>query len=81
MFGLCKYKNMFGRPGHGIHRFQIAHIAIADVILTFILAYILQIAFFEKYNYWSILLYCFFSAIIIHRMFCVKTTVDKFLFS
>ena len=81
MFGLCRYKNMFGRPGHGIHRFRIANIAIVDVIFTFILAYILQIIFFEKYNYWSILLICFLAAIIIHHMFCVKTVVQKFLFS
>jgi len=81
MFGLCRYKNIFGRPGKGIHRFRIANIAVVDVIFTFILAYILQVVFFEKYHYLSILLVCFLSAIIIHRMFCVKTPIDKFLFS
>ncbi len=81
MFGLCRYKNIFGRPGEGIHRFRIANIAVVDVIFTFILAYILQVVFFEKYHYLSILLVCFLSAIIIHRMFCVKTPIDKFLFS
>jgi len=81
MFGLCRYKNIFGRPGKGIHRFRIANIAVVDVIFTFILAYILQVVFFEKYHYLSILLVCLLSAVIIHRMFCVKTPIDKFLFS
>ena len=43
MFGLCKYKNALGRPGKGIHSFRIANIAVVDVALTFVLAYVLWI--------------------------------------
>ena len=80
MVGLCKYKNALGKPGKGIHRFRIANIAVADVALTFVLAYVLYVIL-GKYNYWVILYFCFLAAVILHRMFCVKTTVDKFLFA
>ena len=81
MLRLCKYKNMFGKPNKGVHRFRIANIAIVDVILTCLLAYIINVAFLENYNYWNILLLCFLAGIFLHKIFCVKTTVDKFLFS
>jgi hypothetical protein len=80
MFGLCKYKNALGRPGKGIHSFRIANIAVVDVLLTFVLAYVLWVLL-EKYNYWIILFCCFITGIVLHRIFCVKTPVDKFLFS
>ena len=80
MFGLCKYKNALGIPGKGIHRFRICNIAVVDVALTFVLAYIIWVLL-EKYNYWTILFFCFVASVILHRMFCVKTTVDKFLFA
>ena len=81
MLGLCKYKNMFGRPGKGIHRFRIANIPIVDVVATIVLAYVLRSVFFKKHNYWTVLAMCFFAATIIHQMFCVKTPVTRFLFS
>ena len=80
MFGLCKYKNALGRPGKGIHSFRIANIAVVDVLLTFVLAYVLWVLL-EKYSYWVILYCCFLAAVVLHRMFCVKTPVDKFLIS
>ena len=80
MFGLCKYKNALGKPGKGIHRFRIANIAVVDVLLTFVLAYVIRVLL-KKYNYWLILYFCFLAAVILHRMFCVKTPVDIFLFS
>jgi hypothetical protein len=36
---LCKYKNILGVPGQGPHSYRIFNIAIVDVILTIILAY------------------------------------------
>ncbi len=81
MFGLCRYKNIFGRPGEGVHSFRICNIAVVDVIFTFILAKVLQLYFLRGYDYWLILLSCFILGVIFHRMFCVKTPIDKFLFS
>ena len=78
MFGLCKYKNALGRPDKGIHSSRIANIAVADVALTILLAYIIWVL--TGCDFWLILAGCFLLGIVLHRMFCVKTTIDKFLF-
>ena len=43
MFGLCRYKNALGRPGKGIHSYRIANIAVVDVALTVLMAYIIWV--------------------------------------
>jgi len=78
MFGLCKYKNALGRPGKGLHSYRIANIPVVDVALTVLMAYIISII--TKCNFGLILVGCFLLGIVLHRMFCVKTTIDKFLF-
>lgn len=75
----CKYKDIFGKPGKGIHSFRIFNIAIADVLLTLLLAFIIHF-FLPKYKFVSILLVVFLIGIVLHRIFCVKTTIDKWLF-
>ena len=75
---LCKYKNIFGKVGEGVHSYRILNIAILDVIGTIIIAYIIH--FFVPYKFITVLLFLFFLGIICHRLFCVRTTVDKWLF-
>jgi hypothetical protein len=75
---LCKYKNIFGEPGKGLHSIRICNIAIVDVLLTVLSAYI--ISRYSQYSFQCILIVLFLLGIILHRVFCVKTTVDKFLF-
>lgn len=74
---LCKYRNILGVPGQGIHKYRIFNIAIADVILTIILA--LVISWIFKTNIWITLIILFLLGIVLHKIFCVKTTVDKLL--
>jgi hypothetical protein len=76
---LCKYKNILGEVGKGIHSYRIFNIAIADVLLTILAAYVIHI-FMPKYKFVYILLFLFLLGIILHRLFCVDTTVDKLLF-
>lgn len=76
---LCKYKNLFGKLNTGIHSYKIFHISILDVVVTMIGAYVIYL-FFPKYNYFYILLCFFLFGIIVHRIFCVRTTIDKLLF-
>jgi len=76
---LCKYKDVLGKPNEGVHKYRIFNIAIVDVIMTIIGAWILSWVF--KSNFWIILLILFLLGIILHRIFCVKTTIDKILFS
>ena len=45
---LCKYKNALGIPGKGIHSYRLFGVAIADVIMTIIAAFI--ISYFFKIN-------------------------------
>lgn len=76
---LCKYSNIFGEPNTGLHKFRIFDLAVIDILLTFIGAYILYY-FNDKINYFVYLLILFILGIIMHRLFCVKTTIDKVLF-
>jgi len=77
---LCKYRDLFGKPNKGLHRFRIFNIAIVDVLLTLLLAYVLKTYTFKKTHYGIISGFCFITGIIAHRLFCVKTTIDKLLF-
>jgi hypothetical protein len=76
---LCQYKNIFGKPNTGLHKYRIFNIAIVDVILTIIFAYFIYLAL-PKYNYFCILFFLFLLGIFFHRLFCVRTTIDKLLF-
>lgn len=74
----CKYRNVFGEPGKGAHSYRILNIAIIDVIFTILLA--LLICWITKWSFWRTLVVTFLIGILTHRLVCVRTTVDKFLF-
>jgi hypothetical protein len=78
MVDLCKYKNALGEPGKGIHSYRLFGVAVADVIMTLIGALILAYLFNWSFIYTAVGL--FILGIILHRLFCVRTTVDKLLF-
>jgi len=78
MVNLCKYKNALGEPKKGIHSYRLFGVSIADVIMTLIGALILSYLFNCSFLYTAIGL--FILGIILHRLFCVRTTVDKLLF-
>ena len=75
---LCKYKDIFGKPNTGVHSYRIFNIAIVDVLLTILVAFI--IARLIKKPFWIVLLILFLFGIILHRLFCVRTTIDKLIF-
>lgn len=76
---LCKYKDIFGKVGQGVHSYRIFNIAIVDVLLTLLGAFIIHLLL-PKYSFLYILIILFVLGIILHRLFCVRTTVDKLLF-
>ena len=78
MTDLCKYKDILGEPKKGIHSYRLFGVAIVDVILTIIGAWL--IAHFFHLNFVHTLVSLFILGIILHRIFCVKTTVDRVLF-
>ena len=78
MFGLCKYKDIFGKPNTGLHSFRILDIAIFDVLGGIIISVLISNTFKIPLLY-TIISY-FILGIILHRLFCVRTTVDRLLF-
>ncbi len=78
MIDLCKYKELFGSPGTGIHAFRIFGISVWDTIITIICAVI--IAWVTGWSYIQTIIGFFLLGIIVHRLFCVRTGVDKLLF-
>lgn len=76
----CQYSEIFGKIKEGVHQYRLFNLAIVDVIMTFIGAYFLQKVFFKKYKYYQVLLGLFILGIILHRIFCVRTTIDKLIF-
>jgi hypothetical protein len=78
--GLAKYKDIFGKPGStaGLRKYRIFGIALLDVIVVLMFAYLFSI--FNGYPFITNALGLFILGIIAHRMFCVRTAVDKILF-
>ena len=76
---LCQYKNMFGEPKSGWRKkYRIFNISYIDVLVVLIFCGI--ISWFSKYPFLFVTLIVFILGIIVHRAFCVRTTVDRFLF-
>lgn len=80
---LCKYKDMFGKPNEGVHSIRLFNIAIVDLGLTLVIAYIIKK---QNFNYlkdisFGVLFLCLIAlSIIVHRIFCVDTTLTKLVF-
>ena len=75
---LCQYKNSLGVPNVGVHSSRFAGLAIVDVISTLVVAFL--ISYFGKTSFVYTSAFLFVLGIILHRLFCVRTTVDKVLF-
>lgn len=76
---LCKYKDIFGKPNEDIHSYRLFDFAIVDVSLTLLFGYFI----YKKYNYnlYIIWLILFIIAIVVHKMFCVKTKLNSLIFN
>lgn len=75
---LCQYKDIFGKVGEGVHSYRLFDVAIVDVVSTIIGAFFISIAINK--NFWIVLIVLFILGIILHHLFCVRTTVDKLIF-
>lgn len=76
---LCQYKDIFGKPNTGAHSYRLLNIAIVDVLVTLLLAFV--ISYFNKQKN---VMYIFFILVLIsvfiHKLFCVDTTLTKLVF-
>jgi hypothetical protein len=74
----CKYKDYFGAPNTGAHQYRIFDLAIIDVVFTIIAGYLIAKLF--NMSIWNTIISLFLLGILMHRLYCVRTTIDKLLF-
>lgn len=77
--GLCKYRDIFGKVGTGVHSLRLFNIAVVDTLLTLLLAYVINL--YLKSNLLVVFFVLLVFSIAIHRAFCVETTLTKMFFS
>ena len=80
---LCRYKDLFGIPGAGLRTYRVFNIAIYDVVVTIIVSLIIWwiLNMYYKFSFLPFLGAIFLLGIVAHRVFCVRTGVDKMLFA
>jgi hypothetical protein len=82
----AEYKDKLGKPNEGVHSRRFLGLAIFDVVGTIagagIIGLIISLIF--KYNFLITflvtLLVLFIIGIFLHRIFCVNTTINKWIF-
>lgn len=79
IMNLCKYSNIFGLPNQGIHSYRLFNIAIIDVIATLFIGFIINKL--TKIKLYIINIILFLLGIIMHKIFCVNTTINKLIFT
>ena len=80
---LCQYKDMFGKPGEGAHSLRVFNVAIVDLGLTLVIAYIIKLQnfkFLENTSFGMLFVCLIILSLIIHKLFCVDTTLTKVVF-
>jgi hypothetical protein len=75
---LCKYKDLFGKPNEGFRKYRIAGIAIFDTLVVILIGIVFS--YITGIPLLPTLAVLFISGIIVHRIFCVRTGIDRILF-
>jgi len=75
MFGLCKYKNLFGPVPHTPRIFNLPFV---DWITTFIGVGLFS--YFTKYSFVKSLVFALLLMLFVHRIFCIKARSDVLFF-
>jgi hypothetical protein len=76
---VCKYTNIFGKVKTGVHAYRCFGLAIVDLVATFVAAVAIHYCFL-KLAIWKIFAILMILAIIVHRIFCVNTTLNVLIF-
>ena len=61
---LCKYKEAFGKPGEGIHRFRIYDFSVVDILVTLLGAYL--ISYFSGVSLRYVIPFTFVLGVFVH---------------
>ncbi len=78
MSGLCKYRHILGSENKGVHSYRLLNIAVVDTVLTIILAFFIAIRL--RTSFLLVFFILLIVATLLHRLFCVNTTITKFVF-
>jgi hypothetical protein len=74
---LCKYKDILGVPGEGVHSWRFMGVAMFDYVATILLAMVITKVTNIPLVITTIL--CFVAGILLHALFCVPTQATIFL--
>jgi hypothetical protein len=74
---LCKYKDLLGKPGTGLHKYRFLGMAVVDWILTAVLAW--SIAWWRGWNFLETFLGVFLVGELLHVLFCVPTAFLEYM--
>lgn len=74
----CEYKDIFGRPGEGVHSVRIGGLALVDLGLTVTAAW--AVGKFARIPFWLALAALLCLGVVAHWAFCVDTALNKMLF-
>lgn len=75
----CKYKNIFGEPNKGIHSIRFFGFGAIDLITVLFSAWL--IAYWVGGYMELIFLGLIILGIIVHKLFCVETTLNRMIFT
>jgi len=75
---LCKYSNIFGKPKEGVHKHRFLGFASVDLFATLLVSYLISLKIKKSIIY--IFLILIIISIIVHRIFCVNTTLTSLIF-
>jgi hypothetical protein len=75
---LCQYRDALGEPGKGVHAVRVGGIAVVDLLLTLLLGAALTHVYGWRVEFtWLGLLVL---GVLVHRLFCVNSTVNQWIF-
>lgn len=77
MCSLKKYKNIFGIPKTGVHKFRVNNVAFIDYLLTIMAAFI--IAYITDIPVVITTVIIFLLGILLHALFGVNTSTLRYL--
>jgi len=75
---LCDYRHIFGVEGTGVHSIRILNIAVVDLLATLLVGAL--IAYYIETNLYLTWLVLLILGILVHRLFCVNSTINTFIF-
>lgn len=70
----CHFKNIFGKPGEGVHSLRLFDVAVFDVVLTVLATW--GICNVTRWNPIVVFVGLLVFGALLHRLFCVNTVLS-----